>query len=132
VFYISRDNNGAAKQIQGAWEFGTDNHYDLTLNQTGTPRFEFTYTDDKGNEQLAYWEPQTKYSRTFGKNCNDLLDAEKLDLSAVPPVDPKCRHITVITPKGAPAPAGKKTPGLEPALLLVALALVAVAMRRRK
>ncbi len=133
VFYI-RAERGSAQIQNGAVEIDASGalvEYDLQLNQVGAPRYEFTYQNEEGEDQVAYWEPQTRYSRVYGKDCSALTDAEKLvDARATPPKDPQCRAITVITPAVATEPE-KSTPGFEPIVALLALAMLAF-LRRRK
>jgi len=150
VFYIRSDIRNLPQLVGGAVEVnatgGIVATHNLVLNQTGLPRYEFTYLDDKGAKQTAYWEPQTRYSRTYGKDCSQLTDTERTTASATsssstsgsggsPPVsanDPQCRPITVITPGGTPVTSAPKgSPGPEVALIVVAIALLALLRRRR-
>ncbi|MES2155656.1 MAG: hypothetical protein V4510_11020 [bacterium] len=137
VFYIRTNSNRLPSLGDGAVELnatggGVLATHPLKLNQTGTPRYEFKYMDANGDEKTAYWEPQTRYSRTFGKDCSKLTDAEKvIDVTATPPRDPQCRPITVITPSSAPPAVGKKSPGPELLLVVLGIALIAI-LRRRK
>lgn len=136
VFWIRAQTNGLPLIRGGAIEINADGSvgdtYDLRLNESADlPRYDFTYTDGEVSK-VAHWEPQTRYSRTFGKDCKALSASEKVvDLSANPPRDPKCRPMTVITPKTDEPVVEKKTPTIGVLAIAAAIA-VAFLLRRRK
>lgn len=138
VFLIKANLQRLPQTLAGAIEVDASGavkaSHDMVLNQTGgPPRYEFTYTDDAGKQQTAAWEPQTRFSRVFGKDCSKLTDVEKtVDLAANPPLDPQCRFITVVAPKGNVPAAGKKSPGPELVLVLLAIAAMVALLRRRR
>jgi MYXO-CTERM domain-containing protein len=135
TFYIRTSENHRLPRIDGgAVELNPDGSikqaYSLILDETGT-RYKFSF-DDQGTEQTVTWDPQARWSRTFGKECSQLTDAEKaIDLAAVPPKDPQCRAITVVAPVAAPEEAAK-SPSLQLEAGILVLGLAAFLARRRR